>query len=158
MLYSAPMRPVLPALTALLLLSSARAADLTPRIAEFLLNKVPPSRENTRSAGVQGRVWNKPAGLQAERLIFIFAYGISQDHWALIFQNPRAPLADYLGSNKLTLLGRLSKPTPITIYRIDGGRFQGYFAEDGIDSGQHLLELFTPRMAAMTPELARYLK
>ena len=150
--------PRLAALAAFVLLSCAQAADLTGVLTEYLLNKVSPTQENTRSPGVQARMWDRPARLNADRLLMVFAYGISTDHWTLIIIDPHSPAQDYLGSRTLTLLGKLTKPTVMFVYRIESGRFQGYPVEDAVDQGHHLVEIYTPKMASMTPELSQYVK
>ncbi len=152
------MRLQVAALAAFMLLSCAQAADLTGVLSDYLLNKIPPTQENTKSPGVQVRMWNKPARLNADRLLMVFAYGISTDHWTLIIIDPHSPAQDYLGSHTLTLLGKLTKPAVMAIYRIESGRFQGYLVEDAVDQGHHLIEIYTPKMASTTPELTQYVK
>lgn len=162
------MRPHLYVLVALLAFSGARAADLTGILSDHLLRKVPPTDSLNLKQGngpygfmpvsTQMLQWKNPARLNADMLGFVYLYQLGQDYWTLFISNPRSPMTDYLGATQVTRVGRTPSATPMTIYRIEAGRFKGFLAEDGIHNGTHLLILMTPQMAATSPTLAQYLK
>ena len=168
------------------LVSSAGAADLTGVISDYLLRKVPPTESRvidlSQSPGMsdlikgmaqltkadasrmkasliaQTMVWRNPANLNAESLAFIYLYKLGPDYWTLILNNPRQPLSDYMGTAQLRLVGQTPSATPINIYRVEGGRFSGFLAEDGVVKGARMVVLLTPQVAAENPAMARYLK
>ncbi|WP_425146754.1 hypothetical protein [Deinococcus sp.] len=150
------MRPALTVLAALLLSSSARATDLTGVLTDYLLNKVPPTLEDTKTQGLQQRMWINPKGLAASKLLFVFTYGVSQDHWALVLNDYHLPRSTYFGTDKFTYLGKLNSGS--SIYRLGGGRFKGFFVEQGTQKGIRLLSLVTPQFAALSPEMSRLIK
>ena len=75
-----------------------------------------------------------------------------------MLNNPRQPLSDYLGTAQLRLVGQTPSATPLNIYRVEGGRFSGFLAEDGVVKGTRTVVLLTPQIAAESPMMARYLK
>lgn len=180
------MRQTLLALAALLTLSSSLAADLSGVLSDHMLRKVPPTETKVldlsqmpgmsdvlrgmsqltktdlarlkASMITQTMIWKNPANLQADALGFIYLYKLGPDYWTLVLTNPRQPLGDSLGTAQLRLVGQTPSATPLNVYRVEGGRFSGFLAEDGAVKGARMVVLITPQVAAESPSLARYLK
>lgn len=172
--------------TVLLTLPSARAADLTGVISDYLLRKVPPTESRvidmTQEPGTSDMLnalarmsktdpakvkasmifqmitWQNPARLNAEALGFFYLYKLGPDYWTLVLKNARQPLSDYVGTTQVRLVGQTKSAKPLNIYRVEGGRFGGFLAEDGTVDGTRLTVLMTPQTAAESKVLAQYLK
>ncbi|WP_407540027.1 hypothetical protein Q0M94_01105 [Deinococcus radiomollis] len=180
------MRPQIAVLAAFTLLPCAQAADLTGVLSDYLLRKVPPTESKVidmsqypgmsdilkgmarmtktdlarmkASLIAQTMSWKNPANLNADSLAFVYLYKLGPDYWTLVLSNPRQPLSDYLGTAQLRLVGQTPSATPLNIYRVEGGRFSGFLAEDGVVRGTRTVVLLTPQIVAESPAMARYLK
>ncbi|ULH14405.1 hypothetical protein MF271_10170 [Deinococcus sp. KNUC1210] len=164
------MRPVFAALVGFLALSHATAADLSGIITDYLLNKVSPTttsivgpKQNPLAVTeVQTKVWQNPKGLNADELDFMYMYKISKDAWTFFIKNPRLPLSEYMGTTKIIPKGKrfvsASSKDFMSVYLIDGGRFKGYLAQDGVLQGKRIITLLTPLLAQSSPNTAKYLK
>ncbi|GGR14585.1 hypothetical protein [Deinococcus ruber] len=153
------MRPVLKVVAVSLLLgSSARAADLTRALLEYLTTKTPPSESSYMSKEVYVRIWTHPLLLNADAIMLTTSKNNGIGGWFLVIINPRLPISDYLGSNKVVFLETQVQPKKVNVFRVDGGRLRGFYIEDGIEDGNHMLAIFTPAMAAKTRGLSKYIK
>jgi len=181
-----PQNVVQTVIAALLTLPGARAADLTGVLSDYMLRKVPPTESKVvdmsqypgmtdvlkgvsqisktdveklkASLIAQTTLWKNPAKLNAQSLVFIYLYKLGPDYWTLLLTKPRQPLSDYMGTTALRLVGQTPSATPLNVYRVEGGRFSGFLAEDGVVKGDRRVVLVTPQVAAESPALAQYLK
>jgi hypothetical protein len=150
------------------LCTSAQATDLSGTLSEYLRQKVPPTKtllmdpKENPVAFVKAQVltWEQPQRLKADQLAFIYLYGLGPDFWAAYIKNPRSPLSDYLGTQKITLAGKRSVSPTLTmnVYRVDGGPYKGFLAQYGINHDGSLLVLMPAKAAASSPTTAQYLK
>jgi hypothetical protein len=149
------MRPLLSALMLLVLYSGAQAADLTRLYADYLTGKAAPNEISPSSTDLQAKVWWNPAHFGAKALMLL-SKSMSRNLWILVIIEPSRPATDYYGSTRLRFLGKLNTLKKVSAYRIESGRYQGFYVEDGLEDGRHMLSIFTPEMAAVTEGLKNY--
>ncbi|GAA5511990.1 hypothetical protein Dcar01_00704 [Deinococcus carri] len=148
----------------LVLLGTASAADLSGTVWKYIQGKVQQKpMMDLNMFGIVARLWLNPAGLQAQSADLAYMPDASTNHWAFTVTLPRLKTSDYLGTSRLTPLGKAGKTQELNVYRIDAGLFKGLLAVDGIavsEKGRRapVVMLVTREYAAMDDDLFAFSK
>lgn len=151
-------------LVALALTGTASAADLPGTVWKYIQGKVQqkPMME-LNMFGLVARLWMAPAGLQAQAADLAYLPDTSTNHWAFTLTSPRLKTADYVGTHRLTLLGKTGKTRELNVYSIDAGLFRGLLAVDGVavsEKGKRspVVVVLTREFASTEEDLNRFVQ